>query len=508
MVIQRQAIAAVDKRIEEREAKRPQTGVVKKKRASSVDLRVKGSAQLWKNVPVVGDISQVNIEDTVILRWEGRRPSALAPGVSSPTLPKRDATILARTVYVEDSADYFSGETVEGALSELGARLGTVVGPEGVVAPHDLNWNWSGPNLELWWSHSGEGIAVQDYRVRVYTAYGGTLYKTDYVMTTRYAWTLGDHHVHATGELGPYVFVDVAARGYDGTFSSTISATCENLPPLDAQWATYVFSGPSLTIHSEWPDERDAPFLLAEFVSSPRPLAVLDASWVWEGLWNKFYADRSQEWAGFVGTLQWTGGTETGYLEFETLWVTSERKGLCIEFGIWLKPNGKLGMYLVCYVAGEYKDVFHIELPAAVRYHKFRIRVQAREVDRSEGTQMIHYQVWNETADQEVRPWASWKVGLTDARLNDLSTTLEYWSPKFSTHVMGRAELDYLGYRHPTQPDVQISCPFARHVTGPHPSSIHTGLKRIVAWNFTLRIPGVPYEHWGTWVSELYYTLK
>ena len=264
--IQRQAIESVDKRIDQREAKRPRTGVVKRKHGSGVDLRIKGSPQLWRNVPVLGDIDKVSIEDEVTIEWLGQRPRVVGPGGS--TGSKRSAgSRSAGSVYITDSGNYFSGGTVEDALAELAAAIRPLMDDStapGIVAPTTLTYDWQGRNLELWWVHSGEGAAVQDYRVRIYSEYGGTLYRTDFSMTTHYTYTFEANKSDAT-LADPQVYVEVAARDFSEPprVSSTISLLCTNPVPDKPDGATETFEY-DLVFEYEWPDNDDITQLIVQ----------------------------------------------------------------------------------------------------------------------------------------------------------------------------------------------------------------------------------------------------
>ena len=73
----RHTIRVIDDRIERREARRPAQGVVYKIRHTSVDLRIKGSAKLWRNVPVRGGMSSLSVGDVVPIGWWRRRPQVV-----------------------------------------------------------------------------------------------------------------------------------------------------------------------------------------------------------------------------------------------------------------------------------------------------------------------------------------------------------------------------------------------------------------------------------------------
>lgn len=265
--IQRQAIQAIDKRLSQQEAKRPKSGVVKAIHGSSVDLRVRGSPTLWRNIPVMGDISQIDMEDVVLLNWDHRRPRAIGTGTSSTKSQKKlDLGIPAGDIWVKDSKNYFAGKTVENVLQEIANALRefmNVASRPGVVAPYGLTWDWEGTTLELWWSHLGEGRAIQDYRVRIYSSNGGDRYRTYYVSTEYFAWDFDAQNEDTGGNVDPEVYVDVAARAHNGDLSATISATCVNQPPAIPTSATYNF-GRDLVIEYEWPDNADIAELVAE----------------------------------------------------------------------------------------------------------------------------------------------------------------------------------------------------------------------------------------------------
>jgi len=81
--IQRQAVQAIDRRILQRETRRPSQAVVQRLHSRSVDIRIKGSPCLWRNIPVRGAIGDISVGDTVAVHWLGRRPEVVSPGASS-----------------------------------------------------------------------------------------------------------------------------------------------------------------------------------------------------------------------------------------------------------------------------------------------------------------------------------------------------------------------------------------------------------------------------------------
>ena len=73
----RQTIRVIDDRIQRRELRYPSQGQVMRIRATSVDLRIRGSAKLWKNVSVKGGVSSLSVGDLVPIGFWRRRPQVV-----------------------------------------------------------------------------------------------------------------------------------------------------------------------------------------------------------------------------------------------------------------------------------------------------------------------------------------------------------------------------------------------------------------------------------------------